>query len=170
MALGVGLFLPSPVTAPRKLDLIQFPNDITVDGEYSVQEIPSDANVLTLSAVASEQNDSALIGVLGERGGDNTFSLYQLSSCNQMALLAEIPVDFAYRTAPTPGFGAGSQIPKTNGVKLLGGRDSVSGVATFAHYDGYNVWLFKAQQIGDTWYLTQETQVVHAERSDLSVP
>jgi hypothetical protein len=169
-ALGIGLFLPNPARAPRKLDIIHFPDNIMADGEYSVLEIPSDANVVTSSAVVSVQHDSALIGVIGELGGANTFSFYQLSSCDQMDLLAEMSFNFDYRTAPTPGFGAGSHIPRTNGIKLLSSRDPVSGVVTFAHYDGYDIWLFKAEQIGDTWHLTQERQAIHAERTDLSVP
>jgi hypothetical protein len=170
MAFGVGLFLPNPATAPRRLDMIQFPTDLTVDGEYSVQEIPSDASVVTLSSVVSEQQDTALIGVIGELVGANTFSVYQVSGCNHVELLGEIQFVFDYRTAPTPGLAAGTQIPRTNGVKLLGGRDSLSAPVTFLHYDGYNVWMFNVEQAGSAWNLSQERQVVHAERTDLSVP
>jgi hypothetical protein len=115
-----------------------------------------------------------LVGVLGETADGHVFALYRLSACVQLQELGRAPVEFDYRTAPTPSFPATPYVAKTAGVKFAV-DESMEGVVSFAHYDGYDVRIVRVRPSGDApsedaWDILEEKHAVHADRTDLSAP
>ena len=127
----------------------------------------ADINVTTFAVLPGKETGTVLVGAVGKAGEQHQFALYELSQCEVVRKLAEIPIDFTVRTAPTPGFGPDSHLPLSEGVMLVPYYDQDS--PTFVHYDGYDVHRFRATPTAG-WSLSYTRMHVHDERQDLSIP
>ncbi len=135
-------------------------------GSYNVQQLETSYDDATTLSII-RQNDSTFVGMYGTRDGATVFELWRLSGCTQLEMLAELPVEFDWRTPAAPAFGVGQVVPKTNGVELV--AEQVGDELWFAYYDGFDVRLVRALQNTGGWTLAEQKYEIHATRSDLSL-
>jgi hypothetical protein len=158
---GIGVFSQSAGKVARRLQAIE------LGDRYSATDIPTNFDdVTTIAVLAREPEGDAMIGIYGAAGGKNTFALWQLSPCGQWTQLADVTIEFDWRTPEAPGFGSGAVVPKTYGVKIEAAR--VAGELWFVHYDGWDIRMVRAAGSATGWFLTEEKYNVHKERHDLS--
>ena len=165
-ALGIGMFERSGGDTPRFLQRLRWSTP-SLDDVYDARDAIADINVTTFAVLPGKEKGTVLVGVVGKAGEQQQFALYELTQCEVVRKLAEIPIDFTIRTAPTPGFGADSHLRLSEGVMLVPYYDQDS--PTFVHYDGYDVHEFRATAT-EGWSLSYTRVHVHDERQDLSVP
>jgi hypothetical protein len=163
IAAGVGVFDSQAGKVPRRLQLLKLGD---LQGAAPVEVAP-DFDVTTFAFVGGE-TDEVLVGVIGNREGQDVFWLGRLAECERLEELAELPIEFDWRTPRTPGFGDTMYLQKTNGVKLLAARPDGQGNQRFVHYDGFDVRIFRASNVAGTWRLNEERYAIHADRLDLA--
>lgn len=166
-AVGVGVFNVDVKGAPRQIEQIQMTGTTT----YVTQEIPTAFDVTTLTVVSGSDSEAVVAAV-----GQGNFTAYRVTACNQWMQIAAGNTDFDWRAPPAPSFGAdGPDVPKTNGVQILGTRWTEVGNAgalehfRFFHYDGYDVriWqvdLVNQQNIAGDFSFRRIP--IHTDRSD----
>jgi len=164
-ALGVGVFGTDVKGIARALQWIGLS-----DAGLDTREIKTSAEVVTFATVHNGQD--TLVGVVERAGSAYSFAVYKVTNCNEFKLLGEEPVDFDWRMPPAPSFGA-KQVPKTDGLQLVGMADSSPSGTTyrFYHYDGYNLRIFSVEFATDTPEqvgLSEEEVGIHDTRTDLA--
>jgi len=162
LALGVGLFPQYAGKVPRKLQLVTFDAD-----RYTPVDIATGYDdVTTFAVILPEPQGHALVGIVGTTGSQTMFGLWEMIDCGQLVKVSERPIEFDWRTPPAPQFGDPPIVPKTNGVKLVAAQ--VGEEFWFAHYDGWDVRLLRANRTMTAWSLVEEKYNVHQDRQDLS--
>jgi hypothetical protein len=167
-AVGIGVF--SGVTgAPRQIEQVELAGTTT----FVTQEIPTAFDVTTLTVVAGSDGEAVVAAL-----GPGQFAAYKVTACNQWTQIAAGSTDFDWRAPPAPSFGAnGPDVPKTNGVEILGARSTEVADAgalehfRFFHYDGYDVrnWqidLVNHQNIAGGFSFRRIP--VHEDRNDIT--
>jgi hypothetical protein len=170
MALGVGLFDLVAGSIPRQIQILSFPALQVEAGHYAVHEMPLDLDVTTIAAIERADRGDVIVGLMGVRGSEDFFVLVQMTTCAEGTVLADLEVEFDFRTAPTPGMYETTSIPKSKGVKFVTHRSTNPEVLSYVHYDGYDVRVFRARPTDAGWQLSAEKYPVHDERNDLALP
>lgn len=167
---GVGVFGESGGTT-RHLQRLRLGTEA-----YTISELPGTGNVVTFDVVAGSDSE-AIAGVVEVSSGGAVFEVYRIVDCDSWTSLGSIPTDFDWRPAPAPAFGG--DIPKTDGVQLLGWRtDYPAGTGPvsqyeFVHYDGYSIRVWTVEVTNGTTStaaLRFSVFPLHSERTDLIAP
>lgn len=159
-ALGVGVVPAAAGSFPRTLQRLTFQL-----GTFGTQEIPTGLESVTTIAVAQrESQGDALVIALGLKGGLDELVLWSMD-CQGMTELLQMPIEFSWRAPPAPQFGQAA-LAKTDGVKLV---SMTSGnEIDFAHYDGYDVRVFRAIEGAEGWRASEDKYSLHGSRDDLA--
>lgn len=164
-AIGVGVFGTQAKGVPRRLEWL----NLGADG-FITREIDDALDAGTLSVVSA--GDHAVVGVLGRDQGTDVFAAYRLESCDQWSRLLQEPTDFAWRAPPSPAFGAGTFVPRTDGARLLGVRRTTDDESyRFFHYDGYQLRVWELTVGAPSTVPTSVSQQeisLHEQRTDLA--
>jgi hypothetical protein len=110
------------------------------------------------------------LGSVGYENGATTFEAFELSSCGLPELVASIPAEFDFRTAPLPGLGPDAGQPRSTGAKLAAFHRTAGEECAFAHYDGYDVRIFHVTPNATAWDAKQVKVHVHDTRHDFAAP
>jgi hypothetical protein len=161
-ALGIGLFSRYAAGTPRRLQILRL-----VDGTtYQVYEPDLALESVTTFSALPIDGGPVVVSVLGKRAARDVFVLGSVEGCSEVRTLAELEVSFDVKTPPLPERYAEEFVPRTNGLRLVPFYEA--GTAYFAHYDGYDIRLVVAHQVGSGWELEERRHEIHAERNDSS--
>jgi hypothetical protein len=167
LLLGVGLFVNWDATSisGRNLQLYAL-----ADGQYTVTEFDRELQVVTYAAVSRPHHADAIVGIVGARHpGRNVISIWRVSDCTKLELLAESEAEFAWRTPMQRVDDRGlSPVPKRAGVKILGVGNEEESELRFLHYDGFDLRIFSVDAHQDNWTVMESRQTQYVNREDLA--
>jgi hypothetical protein len=161
VALGIGVFQAEAGDIPRRIQMVRL-DDIT----YRVSEPPMGLDSVITFSVVRTDDGTLLVGALGRRDDQHIFALGALEQCEELAILAELEIEFHPKTPPLPKGYDRSSILLTDAVRFV--PFATAGRATFAHYDGYDLRVVEAQQTGFGWQLEERHHEIHSQRNDSS--
>jgi hypothetical protein len=168
---GVGVFGGSGNRGTKHIQRLNLGTDA-----YTISELPTNGTVVTFDIVPGV-NSEAIAAVIEESSDGAVFKAYRITGCDTWSFLGSIPVDFDWRPAPAPGFGG--DIPKTDGVQILGWRTDYQDVTNptnqykFVHYDGYAIRIWTIEVTNGTIsnaVLHSSLFPLHSERTDFIAP
>jgi hypothetical protein len=166
-ALGVSTFDVTAGKVPRELQLLQFDDNSGVAETFRATVIKTGLDVTTFSVAPSPDGETQHVGIIGMRNNNDWFALWEVTDCSSLRLVAELEIDFDFKTPPAPAFRGSGVVEKTLGSRLFSHRES-SSTLLFGHYDGYDLRTIHAAATVDGWALTFDKQSVHVNRTDLS--